>query len=174
MKNNPLKNPAVKSMLSIAFYLVVIIVIWIAIGTFLFPDSDETVSTDYESIVTANEPLITQLAQNASDETVLEALRATDEVTELLESLNVTDIEATDDGAAFIIESDEYDENITVRLLYYAEGSYIFSPEDPDEWSSSTEEDTGSLRWDSTSGAYVTVSRLADQFFLEESYDPAA
>lgn len=165
------KNPAVKSMFSIAVYLTIIIVIWIAIGSIAFPNAAKR--TDIPAVVKANEPLITQLAEAASDNELIEALTATDTVKELLETLDVSSIEPTDSGAAFLIQNESDPANQTTRLLYYAEGSYVFAPEDATAWNSAESSESSTLRWESTAGDSVEVSRITDHFFLEVTVSAA-
>lgn len=162
------KNPAVKSMVSIAIYLIVIIGVWIAIGSLAFPDAAR--GTDVKAVVTANEPLVTQLAEAASDDSLIEALTATDTVKELLETLHVTSIQPAGSGAAFVIGQDSDPTGQTTRLLYYREGGYVFSPEDPSAWTSAQSSESGTLRWESAAGGWVEVSRLTDHFFLETAF----
>lgn len=152
------KNPAVKSMVSIAFYLVIIIGVWIAISAIAFPDAAR--GTDVKAVVKANEPLLTQLAEAASDDSLIEALRATDKVKELLNALDVTAVQPTDDGAAFILADG------SKRLLYYGSGSYVFSPDDPDGWQSVSASQEGALRWEKGT-SYVEAARLTEHFYLE-------
>lgn len=158
--NKLFKNPAVKSMVSIAFYLVIIIGMWIAIGSIAFPDAAR--STDVKAVVKANEPLLTQLAEAASDDSLIEALRATDKVKELLNALDVADIRPTEDGATFTTGDG------SKRLLYYGSGSYVFSPDDPDGWQSVSPSQEGALRWEK-GASYVEVARLTEHFYLETS-----
>lgn len=166
MNKKPIfKNPAVKSMVSIALYLVIIIGVWIAIGALAFPSAAR--KTDVKAVVTANEPLITQLAEAAADDSLIEALTATDTVKELLEALHVSDIQAADGGAAFLIRQDSDPAGQTTRLLYYREGGYVFSPEDPASWTSVESSESAALCWANASGGTVEVSRLTDHFFLE-------
>ena len=100
-KNSASKNPALKSMTTLALYLLLLIGMWAILGYVLFPDSDKEVTP--AQVVTANEALMKQAAENVVDSEKWPGVMETAEMKKLMEMLGVTATAAEDGEACFYL-----------------------------------------------------------------------
>lgn len=157
-------NPAVKNMIQLLSYIVILIGIWMVIAMVAFPEpSKEERIADY---VKENEAVLVQLADNAMDETVNPGIMNSVEVLKILGTEHIAAVEAADNGAVFHIVSDETPDGGYLDLVYLPDGQYAFAREG--DWVAATPDESGTLRWVS-GDTYVSVTRMTDHFFLEES-----
>ena len=157
---------AVKSMASIALYLVIIIGVWAILGKALFP-AQTSVDT-YGDFFAKNAPLMRQVAENALDPDVWPGIRETPEVQARLEELGVTDI-TVEDGAASFWLADQVP-NALLRVIY-AEDYVRPAAFSGGEWTEIETEREETRRWTCGQG-FLNVRSLAERFWLEESLAP--
>ena len=160
-------NPAVKNMAQLMLYLVLLIVIWIVIGSIVFPK--QSAASTVKSYVEKNSAVLVQVAENAMDENVNPGIQNSVEVLNLLGKGDISSVFAYEQGAAFAITGKNTPKGGHLYLLYLPDGQYSF-PYSGD-WEAATADSEGTLRWTSGS-SYVAVTRLADGFFLEEAVLP--
>lgn len=159
-------NPAVKSMATLALYLVLLIGMWAIIGYVVFPDKGE--ADTYAELVAANEPLLTQIAENVIDPAQWEGIQYAQEVQALLEKGNFSETRAENGQAHFIIPTENLSESLTTFVAYCPDGEYHL-PEDM-VWNVIVSEGKSTRYEDSAgSGSYVTVQKLSEKFYLIES-----
>lgn len=157
-------NPAVKNMIQLLSYVVLLIVIWMIIGVVAFP-KPSTIErlTDY---VKANEKVLVQVAENAMDENVNPGIMTSVDVLKILGTEHIASVTAAENGAVFVINRDETPKDGYLQIVYLPDGQYAFSRDG--NWTAASPDENGTLRWVS-GNTWVAVTRLTDHFFLEES-----
>ena len=158
------KNPAVKSMASLMLYLLLLIVLWYAIGMVAFPKPSR--EERLKAYVGKHQNLLIQVAENAMDEDQWTGIRNTVEVMELLKEENISDVLPYEQGAAFMIAPAKSSIQVQARILYLPDGQYAMNV--AGDWHSAEVEKDGALRWEDGAGGYVRALRLADGFYLED------
>ena len=157
-------NPAVKNMIQLLSYVVLLIVAWIVICLVAFPQPSTIERlTDY---VKTNEKVLVQVAENAMDENVNPGIMTSVDVLKILGEEHISVVTAEENGAIFTISGDETPENGYLQIVYLPDGQYAFTREG--DWTSASPDENGTLRWVS-GNTWVAVTRLTDNFFLEES-----
>ena len=163
------KNPAVKSMLQMALYLVLLIGVWLAIGLITYPDAgkEKDVYADY---VAQNEGVLVQLAENAIDPTKYPGIEAAAEVQSILAEQEISGVVADEYGATFVLPSAQLE--ISRAIVYRPDGVYTL-PSELTGWTQ-MESDTASLRWQGglAGKGYVLARPLSEHFFYQEIYNP--
>ena len=157
-------NPAVKNMIQLLSYVVLLIVLWMVIGLVAFP-KPSTVErlTDY---VKQNEKVLVQVAENAMDENVNPGIMTSVDVLKILGTEHISTTTAVENGAIFTINDDDLAANTSLQIVYLPDGQYAFSREG--DWTAASPDQNGTLRWVS-GNTVVAVNRLTDNFFLEET-----
>lgn len=157
-------NPAAKNMIQLLSYIVLLIGMWMVIGAVAFPKP--TTVERLTSYVKTNEKVLIQAAENAMDENVNPGIMNSVEVLKILGTEHIAAVEPYAQGAVFHIIQDSTGDNGYLDIVYLPDGQYAFSREG--DWTAATPDENGTLRW--TSGdVWVSVTRLSDCFFLEES-----
>ena len=164
-------HPAVKSMVSIAFYLVLIIGIWTVIARLVFPDKGET--DQWLAYIQAHEPLLVQVAQNAMDEGTWTGIRETEEVRSVFAEGGIEQVENGDGSVYFIMRTENAGE--TLRYVYLPNGDY--APPDwvlNGDWVEQSVSGDTTRRWiGGTAGkGSVSARRLTERFYIEDLYNP--
>ncbi len=157
-------NPAVKSMLQLAFYLIALIAIWTVIGLLAFPK--ESTLEQMTKYVQANEPVLVQVAENAMDGEKNPGIMNSVDVLEMLGKAHISAVEPYKQGAIFRVTGELAPKDGALSILYLPDGQYVLDREG--NWSSAAPDKNGTLRFES-GASYVAVTRLTDCFFLEES-----
>lgn len=162
------KNPAVKSMLQLGFYLVLLIGMWMVISLVVFPDADKEEDT-YATYVTQYEGVLTQLAENAIDSTQYAGIATADEVQTILSTQQISEVVADEYGAMFVLPSSQTE--ISRAIVYRADGEYRL-PSEVSDW---TRADADSMYWQGglAGKGYVLARALSEHFFYQEIYIPA-
>ena len=155
-----LKNPAVRSMITLLGYVVLLIAMWALLGKLFYPT--QSPREKLEGLVEQNRNLLTQLAQSASDAELLASLETTDTVRELFEVGGIRDVRA-ENGRAIFDPRGRGGE--AAALVYIADDQYSLL--DEGDWQPAEVGAEGALRWEESGGASVEVARLAENFFLE-------
>ena len=79
-----LKNPAVRSMITLLGYVVLLIAMWALLGKLLFPT--QSTREKLANLVAQNRNLLIQLAESADDPALLTSLESTETVRDLFEA----------------------------------------------------------------------------------------
>ena len=137
------KNPAVRSMLTIALYLVLLIGMWSVIGKWVYPTVTDR--SRAEELAKKHSPLLIQLAENSADAEQWAGIAETETVQSLYET--------------FYMKSGSADR--THALVYAPSGAYV-PPQDVSDWT-----ETATYEYKSASST-ATAIRLSDTFFYEE------
>ena len=154
-------NPAVRSLGTIAVYLVALIAVWLFLGRMLFPQTSRADAT--ASFVSANAPLLTQLAEAAeNDAEMLALMRADSNVSQILSAGGVGAIFADERGVVFSLEGKGVPDNGYLYLLY-CPGGYTFGR--TGNWNESR---SGSTVTYAGGDAVYRVTSLSGPFWLEE------
>ena len=153
------KNPAVKSMLTLALYLVLLIGMWSIIAKWVFPTTTDL--SRAKELVKEYPALLAQLAENSADSTQWEGIQESDTVQTLYDTYNVTYVETVNGCTHFYMKVT--DASTTHALVYAPQGEYL-PPEG--DWAKTEGESSTQYVLDATT---ITVTRLADNFFYEES-----
>lgn len=161
----PLVSPAFKSMATMAFYLVLLIGMWGILAHVLFPDRGP--NETYANLVAANEPLLTQIAENVIDPDQWTGIRQAPEVQALLEKGSFSETREENGQALFIISTENLSENLSTFVAYCPDGEYYL----PDDyvWNVIVSEGKSTRYEDSAgSGSYITCQKLREKFYLIE------
>ncbi len=153
------KNPAVRSMLTLAFYLVLLIAMWSIIAKWVYPTTTDL--SRAKDLVKNHSALIVQLAENSADSTQWTGITETDTVESLYETYCVTYVETENGITRFYMKVS--DANTSHALAYAPNGEYL-PPEG--EWVKTEADDVVQYTLGSTT---ITVKPLGEQFFYEES-----
>lgn len=157
-------NPAVKNMLQLLFYIVLLIGMWTIIGLVAFPSA--STAERLAEYVEENEKVLVQVAENAMDETVNPGIMTSVEVLKILGTEHISTVTAIENGAVFTISDDDTAADTDLQIIYLPDGQYAFSREG--DWTAASPDQNGTLHWVSGNTS-VAVSRLTDHFFLEET-----
>lgn len=157
-------NPAVKNMIQLLSYVVLMIVLWIIIGLVAFPKASD--AERLTSYVQQNEKVLIQIAENAMDENVNPGIMNSVEVLKILGEEHIARVEPYQQGAVFHIHSDSDKDNGVLDIIYLPDGQYAFTREG--NWTAASPDENGTLRWVS-GNTVVAVNKLVDRFFLEKS-----
>ena len=166
MSKNPNKesaNPAVKSMVSMAFYLVLLIGMWAILAHVMFPDRNE--NPTYAQLVTANEPLLAQVAENIIDPEQWAGIQQTSEVQALYEKLGVTGTRFEDGQAKFILAADSTSP-LTTCISFLPDGDLQTALTNAG-WKI-IELEGASSRWEKDA-SYTVANQLTEKFYLAET-----
>ena len=154
------KNPAVRSMLTIALYLILLIGLWSVIIKLVYPTVTDL--SRAKELVKEYSPLLVQLSENSADGTQWEGITETDTVQTLYENYNIVSTETENGITRFYMKSS--DVTTTHALVYAPEGRYV-PPEYAGEWTQAESE--SEIKY--TSGTVTAAAtRLSDTFFFEE------
>ena len=160
------KNPAVKSMLTLTVSLLLLIGMWSVIGLLVFPQVPR--GEKLKNIIDEREALLIQLAEEADNPEALTVMSNSPEVKSLMKEAGIALVFPDDAGVVFALSGKGVPENGGLYLLYRPDGEYIFSKEG--QWQPGQPKEGGALEWISADGLQsVTVTRLNDRFYLEES-----
>ena len=154
------KNPAVRSMLTIALYLILLIGMWSVIAKWAFPTTTDL--SRAKALLKQYPALIAQLAENSADSSQWEGVSESETVQELYENNNITYVETDNGLTRFYMKSD--DVTTTHALVYAPDGEYV-PPTQASEWTEAQSE--SEIRYTSDR-ATATATRLGDVFFYEE------
>lgn len=166
-----MNKAAWKSMLSLAFYLVLLIAMWAVLGHVIFPE--KSVEDTLKSSVDKYDKLLVQLAENSADPEKWPGVAEAAEAREKLDEIGVEQI-ATEAGVTrFSLAAGDV-ADVSRALVYAPDGDYVF-PFSVTDWISKDTEAENAWRWEggSTGKGYVNVRRLNDHFFYEEICNPA-
>ena len=154
---------AVKSMLSIAFYLVLIIAVWGVVGYVAFPRAEED---SLRSFVASNEKVLVQLAENALDPEQWPGVAGAPEVAQMLAEGGIARVDVEDGRAVFHLTSEMPEQS---RAIVYFPGGDYAPPAECAGWAM-----IEPLRWQGGLGdqGYVNARALVGGFFYEEVYAP--
>lgn len=152
------KRTAVRSMLTIAVYLVLLIGMWSIVGKWVYPTVTDR--TRAEELVQKRSPLLVQLSENSASSEQWAGIAETETVQSLYETYRIVYTETEEGLTRFYFKSD--DANTTHALVYAPEGRYA-PPKIGSDWT-----ETDSLRYESA-GATAVATRLNDNFFYEET-----
>lgn len=156
-------NPAVKNMIQLLSYIVLLIGMWTVIGLVAFPSA--STADRLAEYVEQNEKVLVQVAENAMDETVNPGIMTSVEVLKILGTEHISTVTAIENGAVFTI-SDEDATADALQIVYLPDGQYAFSREG--DWTAASPDKNGTLHWVSGNTS-VAVSKLSEHFFLEET-----
>lgn len=157
-------NPAVKNMIQLLSYIVILIGMWTVIGLVAFPSASTAERlTDY---VEKNEKVLVQVAENAMDDAVNPGIMTSVEVLKILGTEHISTVTGAENGAVFTISDDDTAADTDLQIIYLPDGQYAFSREG--DWTAASPDKNGSLIWVSGNTS-VTVSKLSEHFFLEET-----
>lgn len=157
-------NPAVKNMIQLLSYIVILIGMWTVIGLVAFPSASTAERlTDY---VEKNEKVLVQVAENAMDDAVNPGIMTSVEVLNILGTEHISTVTGAENGAVFTISDDDTAADTDLQIIYLPDGQYAFSREG--DWTAASPDKNGSLIWVSGNTS-VTVSKLSEHFFLEET-----
>jgi len=172
-----MNKTAVKSMLSMLFYLLLLIGIWAVIGIVVFPE--KTTENKYADYVKNNAPMLTQVAENAMDSTRWEGIMDVPEIRDLLEKGSIRAVHAYDAGVSFVLPSQMPDGGL--YLCYDPSGDAFLDAsrhiaviaQYPGDWTQ-TESTQTLQRWQGgmMDKGYYNISKLADGFYLVDYYLP--
>lgn len=151
------KNPAVRSMLTIALYLVLLIGMWSVIGKWVYPTVTDR--SRAEELVKKHSPLLIQLAENSADGKQWAGVAETETVQSLYETYHIVYTETEGELTRFYMKSGSADR--THALVYAPDGAYV-PPQDVSDWT-----ETATYEYKSASST-ATAIRLSDTFFYEE------
>lgn len=157
-------NPAVKSMASMAFYLVLLIGMWAILGHVMFPDKGA--GDSYAELVPANEPLLAQIAENVIDPEQWTGIQQTAEVQDLLEKLNVAETRSEDGQAKFFIASENPTGNLATYISFFPDGDFQTTLTGGG-WEV-VELEGKSSRWENGAN-YIAATQLTEKFYLVET-----
>lgn len=166
MKTNSNKkstNPAVKSMATMALYLLILIGMWAILGHVMFPDKNE--NPTYAQLVTANEPLLAQIAENVIDPEQWAGIQQTPEVQALYEKLNISETRFEDNQAKFILAADSTSP-LTTCISFLPDGDLQTALTNAG-WKIVELEGNGS-RWEKDA-SYIVANQLTENFYLTET-----
>ena len=157
-------NPAAKNMIQLLSYVVLMIGIWLLIGTVAFPKTakEERIA----KYVAQNEAVLVQVAANAMDNTVNPGIMNSVDVLKILGTEHISAVTPAENGAIFVISDKDASENTSMQIVYLPDGQYAFTREG--DWTAASPDKNGTLRWVS-GNTVVAVSKLTDHFFLEET-----
>jgi len=164
--------PAVKSMTQLGLYLVLMILMWIVIAQLVFPNNGAR--DDYKAFIEKHAPLLTQVAENAMDETVWPGLMDTQEVRDVLAEGGVTSVTGDGTSASFWLKAE--DPNATLRYAWFPDGRYVMSEEVQSaavwELVKSENRDVTHYVGGTAGQCSVSARQLNDHFYLEEALIP--
>lgn len=157
-------NPAAKNMIQLLSYVVLMIGIWMVIGTVAFPKTakEERIA----KYVAQNEAVLVQIAANAMDNTVNPGIMNSVDVLKILGTEHISAVTPAENGAIFAIDSDETPKDGYLHIVYLPDGQYAFTREG--DWTAASPDKNGTLRWVS-GNTWVAATKMTDHFFLEES-----
>ena len=172
-----MNKTTLKSMASLAFYLLILVAVWAVIGVMVYPfDKQNSTPADF---VQENATMLTQVAQNAMDPEQWPGIRTVPEIAGMLEKGGIQDIQAYDVGAAFVLPSDNVEAG---RYICYdstgddflnAAAHITLIAAYPNDWTL-TESTVTLERWQGGAfgKGYYNISKLADSFYLVDYYNP--
>lgn len=167
MKKNSNKktaNPALKSMATMALYLVLLIGMWAILAHVMFPDRNE--NPTYAQLVSANEPLLAQAAENVVNPEQWAGIQQTAEVQALLEKLNVAETRYEDGQAKFFIASENPTGNLATYISFFPDGDFQTTLTGGG-WEI-VELEGKSSRWENGAN-YIAATQLTEKFYLVET-----
>lgn len=172
-----MNKTAVKSMLSLAFYLLILIAVWAVIGVIAFPNADN--QDVYGKLVPENRPLLAQIAENAIDSEKWPGIMQTAEAQALIKELGVSDIQSAGFTVAFTIPRSTPDEYLYIEYvpddIAYpnAEAALAGMGYDPADWLR-VDAPEGTERWEGGpfGKGYYNFRKLCDGFWLVNCYLP--
>ena len=154
------KNPAVRSMLTIAMYLILLIGMWSVIVKLVYPDVTDL--SRAKELVKEYSSLLVQLSENSADKEQWAGITESDTVQTLYDTYNIVSTETENGITRFYMKTT--DAAASHALVYAPEGDYV-PPANANGWTQ-TESDTESKY---TSGSVTaTATRLSEVFFYEE------
>ena len=156
-----LKNPAVRSMITLLGYVVLLIAMWALLGKLLFPT--QSTREKLANLVAQNRNLLVQLAESADDPALLTSLESTETVRDLFEAGNIRAVHAEDGRVRFELAGED---GVGEALVYIADDQYALL--DEGDWQPAEVGANGVLRWEEAGGASVEVARLEESFFFEQ------
>lgn len=173
-----MNKTAVKSMLTLLCYLLLLIGLWSVIGIVVFPE--KTTENKYADYVKGNAPMLTQVAENAMNPEQWEGIMDVPEIKEMLENGSVQSVQAYDSGVAFTLPGSIADGGL--YICYDPSGDAFLDAsrhiaviaQFPDEWTQ-TESTETLQRWQGgmMDKGYYNITKLADGFYLVDYYLPA-
>jgi len=172
-----MNKTTLKSMASLAFYLLILVVVWAVIGVIVFPDADN--EDIYGKLVSENRPLLVQIAENAIDPEKWSGIAQTAEAQALLKELGVSGIHDTDGIAVFTIPRGTLDAQLSIEYVTDgvnypdAAAEFIRMGHSPDSWIR-VDAPEGTERWEGGPFGKGSISyrKLSDGFWLVDRYVP--
>jgi len=171
-----MNKTAVKSMLTLACFLIGTIVLWSVLAHVLFPNRN--VEDPHAALVKGNAPLLTQIAENAMDPEQWPGINATQEVKALLEKGGITSVAGDEHGASFMLVP-ENPQNVLFIRYDPGNDAFLNIPrhilgENFYSWMKiSAEEGTECWVGGSTGTGFCNARKLADHFYLIDAHIPA-
>ena len=166
MSGGEKKSAAVRSMLTIALYLILLIGMWSVLGRLIFPA--ETDLARAKSLAKNNAPLLKQVAENSLNPETWAGIYETETVQELLSSANIAYVETEGEITRFYMKNSDPD--ATHALVYPHSG--VYAPPQGREWTAAGAKNAGETAYES-GGARATATALENGFYYEEATLPA-
>ena len=172
-----MNKATLKSMASLAFYLLILVAMWAVIGVIAFPGEDD--EDIYSKLVAENHALLTQVAENAIDPEKWAGITGMPEVNALLKELGVTDVRSVSGKAIFTIPCNSADRQLCLEYIpggiQYpdAKAEFIRMGHSPDSWIR-TDAPDGMERWEGGpfGKGYLNYRELSHGFWLVDRYIP--